>query len=192
MSILYMLIDRTSLETTSVLKVAPIKEIIAWSKLFAAEGRTLIGPPLEGRGFAKLTAEELQYLYWNLVQQPPPENYPEMIELCLTAVQQIAPDKTPIKQLEAQVLHLEAQAIALENPDKPVPRAVSDPASRPKEGSATGKVWAIADELSFGTAMATRKAVVDLCVRKGINAATASTQYGKWKGSRKYLTLNPA
>lgn len=191
MSTLYMLIDRTTLENTAILKVAPMKEIIEWSKLFAAEGRKLIGPPIEGRGFSKLSAEELQYLYWNTVQQPPPESYKELIELCLTAIQHIAPDKTPLKQLEAQVAYLEEQTVAQENPDKPIPKAVSDPASRPKDGSATGRVWAIADELSFGGAMASRKAVVDECIRKGINAATASTQYGKWKGSRKNLTLIP-
>lgn len=50
------------------------------------------------------------------------------------------------------------------------------PPEAPKSG-ATARVWQIASSMPG----ADRKAVIDACVAQGINAATASTQYGKWK-----------
>lgn len=69
------------------------------------------------------------------------------------------------------------------------PRAPKEPgeaSSRPKSGSATGKVWDIADEvaLTLTDEKALRKSVIDKCVQEGINKSTASVQFGKWKCSR--------
>lgn len=53
--------------------------------------------------------------------------------------------------------------------------------ARPKEGTSTGRVWAIADELSKASGQpAPRKAVMDKATAEGINAATVATQYGRW------------
>jgi len=65
-----------------------------------------------------------------------------------------------------------------------VEKDIQNGVTRPKAGSKTGRVWEIAD--SQGTENAVRKTVMDLCVAEGINASTASTQYGKW---RKYNGL---
>lgn len=59
---------------------------------------------------------------------------------------------------------------------------------RPKEGSTTGKVWDIADELfTEGSVIskAFRTSVIEGCIEAGLNASTAATQYAKWK---KYIT----
>ena len=49
---------------------------------------------------------------------------------------------------------------------------------RPKEGTTTGRVWALAD----ANLHLTRKAFIEFCVNEhGISAGTASTQYSKWK-----------
>jgi len=54
--------------------------------------------------------------------------------------------------------------------------------TRPKDGSITGRVWKIADEISAATkAPAERKDVMDACKAENINGATAATQYGKWR-----------
>lgn len=52
----------------------------------------------------------------------------------------------------------------------------------PAAGTTTGKVWEAADELrgSLGREP-TRKEVIELAVSRGVNASTASTQYGAWK-----------
>ena len=55
---------------------------------------------------------------------------------------------------------------------------------RPKTGTATGTVWETADALKAQVGEPPeRAAVIEACVKKGINAATASTQYGKWRKS---------
>lgn len=56
--------------------------------------------------------------------------------------------------------------------------------ARPKAGTSTGRVWDIADEVSARLGLAdkvVRKEVIELCAAEGINASTASVQFGKWK-----------
>jgi hypothetical protein len=54
--------------------------------------------------------------------------------------------------------------------------------TRPRPESATGRVWAIADELSAAAGKpAPRKDVMTKGVAEGINQATIATQYGKWR-----------
>lgn len=54
--------------------------------------------------------------------------------------------------------------------------------TRPKEGTTTGRVWAIADEISAKKGEpADRKTVIEQAVAEGINASTGATQYGKWR-----------
>ncbi len=68
-----------------------------------------------------------------------------------------------------------------------IPRDPSlGPSSRPKEGSTTGKVWDIADEL-FATIKddkQLRKTVIERCTKEGINSSTGSVQFSKWKSAR--------
>lgn len=60
---------------------------------------------------------------------------------------------------------------------------------RPKEGTTTGRVWAIADMVlserpeEVGT-KPFRADVVARCQEEGINSSTATTQYGKWNKAR--------
>lgn len=64
------------------------------------------------------------------------------------------------------------------------PKPASDHNGRPKAGTATGTVWETADALQAQAGEPPERAVViEACVKKGINAATASTQYGKWRKS---------
>lgn len=54
--------------------------------------------------------------------------------------------------------------------------------TRPKDGTTTGRVWAIADEISAKNQRpATRKEVIDQVHAEGINTSTGATQYGKWR-----------
>ena len=54
--------------------------------------------------------------------------------------------------------------------------------TRPKDGTTTGRVWAIADEISSKKGEpADRKTVIEQVVAEGINASTGATQYGKWR-----------
>lgn len=89
----------------------------------------------------------------------------------------------------------QAEAPATENTEVQATAAAEAPAktetavkvqqngiTRPKDGSTTGRVWAIADEISSKAQRpATRKEVIDQVHAEGINTSTGATQYGKWR-----------
>lgn len=55
---------------------------------------------------------------------------------------------------------------------------------RPSQGTKTGRVWEIADELLARDGKAPREAVIRACMDEGLNVNTASTQYSYWKASQ--------
>lgn len=60
-------------------------------------------------------------------------------------------------------------------------RVKNNGVTRP-EGAKTGRVWAIADEISAAKkAPAERKEVMEKARAEGINPATVATQYGRWR-----------
>lgn len=81
-----------------------------------------------------------------------------------------------------------APAPKAEKPPKaaPAPKPPKDESNgitRPKADSKTGRVWAIADEITKsqkGTA-ATRAQVMEKAVAEDINEATIATQYQRWR-----------
>ena len=80
-----------------------------------------------------------------------------------------------------------ARENVVKEPREPkAPKEPGEASSRPKAGSATGKVWDIADEvaLTLTDEKALRKSVIDKCIQEGINKSTASVQFGKWRSSR--------
>jgi hypothetical protein len=52
---------------------------------------------------------------------------------------------------------------------------------RPGNGTITGRVWEIADEINAKKGSASRDEVVKACISDGLNMNTASTQYSAWK-----------
>ncbi len=70
--------------------------------------------------------------------------------------------------------------------EKPVvekaPKIEANGVVRPRSGTATGRIWEIADAKSteLGSPVA-RKDVLAAAEAEKINAATAATQYGKWR-----------
>lgn len=190
----YMLIDVTSLAETNIVMVANTHEAPLIAKLFKAKGREIIAPPLEGRGFGKLSTEQMQYLYWNLTQQTPPTEFAELGAALLVIAKQLPVDQTPIATLEAEVRKL--------YPDEPTStpateKKVREPGEapeRPKATSTTGKVWELADgqfsilhpsgDASTADWKVIRAGVMDACEANSINSATAATQYSKWKAAK--------
>ena len=78
------------------------------------------------------------------------------------------------------------EAAAVEAVETKAARDVSNGVTRPKDGTKTGRVWAIADKQAGETGKARRKDVLTQCEEEGLHAATAATQYGRW---RKYNGL---
>lgn len=186
----YMLLDLGA--SAKVLKKAPLKEIQLHARLVLADNplAILTAPPVEGRSFAKLNHHQLIHILYSLGATPA-EDYAACCGQALGLVEAMACDTTPLERLEKEVSRRGAPTPDLNTPAlssapkaavAPKPQREPSEATRPKEGSATGIVWAMADELraSLGR-LPTSKEVVTACEPRGVKAGTVSVQYGKWK-----------
>ena len=180
---LYMVIDTTTTKTTKILYIAELQASQYWGRILTHRGLKVIAPALEAKGFTKLDHLDLQYLYWNTFGETPPDIYAELVQHCFARAKLLEIDKTDIRELEYQVKKIEEQQAA-GLPAAPA-AAAGEPQNshRPRTAGATAKVWEIADQMAAaaGGAIPDRKALIDECVRQGINASTASTQFSKWK-----------
>ena len=201
----YMIIDVTTPEAVKVLRVAEMTNCQLWGRLYQAEGKKVVAPPVEGRGFGKLDLLQLQYLYWSLHQTTPPEDYAALVRGCLDTVDAMPLDHTDTAWLQGEVDRLApstTDATTAQDGAKPAPKAPkapkaptapADPGGRPKATSTTGLVWDLADT-AYATVVtdgaaepdwkAVRAELARLCAHEGINAGTMGVQYGKWKASK--------
>ena len=199
----YMLIDVTTPAAIKVLRVAEMTNCQLWGRLYQAEGKKVIAPPVEGRGFGKLELLQLQYLYWSLLQKTPPEDYATLVRECLSTIEAMPIDHTDTTWLQGEVDRLAPSVTtAAEDGPKPAPKAPkapkapttpADPHGRPNVRSTTGLVWDLADT-AYATVVpdgaaepdwkAVRAELARLCSQEGINAGTMGVQYGKWKASK--------
>ncbi|QBQ71141.1 hypothetical protein S0112_001 [Shewanella phage S0112] len=70
---------------------------------------------------------------------------------------------------------------------EPKVKDIQNGVPRPGAGTKTGRIWEIADALSAELKKPVgRKLVLEQAAKEDINAATAATQYGRW---RKYNGL---
>lgn len=184
----YMLIDTTETEKIRVVLVAPLHAVQLHGRILEAQGRKVVAPPIEGRGFSKFSQLELQYLWWNHTGQRPSDDYATQLNALLEMVQALPVDETPEAELEAEFRRLcpdevvGGKSTQAKEP-KPV-RNPGEPPTAPKAGSTTGKVWEIADRVCPAGAAIDRNAIIAACKEAGINEATAATQYSKWKRAR--------
>ena len=180
----YMVIDITSIEHTCLLKVAPLRESALWGQLYIARGRKVIAPPLEGRSFAKLDKLALQYFYWNVCGETPPEDYSELVQKCITKINSMPVADTTLVDLEREVDLIRPDSTNRKTIEKP-PKDPNAPPVRPGRTTTTGIVWAIADELFAKLGQVPdRKTMLEACAVEEINPATASTQFCKWKKAK--------
>ena len=199
----YMIIDVTTPEAVKVLRIAEMANCQLWGRLYQAEGKKVVAPPVEGRGFGKLDRLQLQYLYWGLHQETPPEDYAALVRECLSTIDAMPLDHTDTVWLQGEVDRLAPSVTTTaEDGHKPAPKAPkapkapttpADPGGRPKATSTTGLVWDLADT-AYATVVtdgaaepdwkAVRAELARLCAHEGINAGTMGVQYGKWKASK--------
>lgn len=194
------LIDNNNLEVLKV--VSSVRKAEYWADILIPYNDFLIVGTAK-KDLSAYTPLELARLYHHLTGEHPPEDieYSKLLTGVHVEMQRIGEDETPIKDLKKQLRNQdpavpeigvkgdEETEETFESPDRPeppkTPRRPSGtvkPLKRPKEGSATGKVWDIADSLvTEGSEAPTRQQVVEACEEQGLNKSTASTQYGKWK-----------
>lgn len=186
----YMIIDVTLPESTRLLKITDVRRAPLWGAIYKDDGLKVVAPPLAGRGFGQLDKLQLQYFYWNVCQQTPPEAYEDLVVACLAALGKVEKDSSGDEELLREIRR---RGIDLDTPSvakkEPVKKSAGDSSARPAGGTTTGLVWELAD-LAFaqaGNQMPDRKVVIDACLAEEINPATASTQYAKWAKAKREL-----
>lgn len=111
----------------------------------------------------------------------------------------MATDNAPIEKPKSKGKKKAAEAVeggetAAAEVKEAKPKREKDPTGRPSEGTATRKVWDIADSLAAanGDVTPTRSAVIEASVAQGVNKATAGVQYGAWfKGMKRVAAPKP-
>lgn len=204
----YMIIDVTTPDAVQVLRVAEMENCQLWGWLYQADGKKVIAPPVEGRGFSKLDLLQIQYLYWSLYKKTPPEDYATLVRECLSAVDALPVDRTDTAWLQSEVAskmpdttmasNANGESVPAPKPQKApkepkAPKDPADPNGRPKASSTTGLVWDLADQ-AYKTVVpegssnpdwkAVRTELARLCAHEGVNSGTMGVQYGKWKASK--------
>lgn len=186
----YLVVDITELEKTRVLLKTDLERAPLWARLFALRSPQKLkikGPAIRGSALSAYCLEELQYLYWNTFQKTPCDNYGELIVKILVEAEKMEKDETAVSTLQKEIAVLEEELDEDFKETKiKIRKQTSSPSEkksdRPVTGTTTGAVWDICDELCVSLKREpTRKEAIDKCIYDGVNKATASTQFSKWK-----------
>lgn len=188
----YMLLDVTG-GGCQLLLVAASKEVQLHSRLLVAENldRELVAPPVEGRGFAKLTVLQLGELIQSLGAKPF-GSFGELCQQALKLVDQQPMDERSVASLEHAVekrglpepvvgwQHNPPEAAPVK-PKKECSTEFTDPV-KPKAGTTTGLIWELCDALMAKLKRTpTSKEAWAVCDAEGVKQGTFSVQFGKWK-----------
>lgn len=176
----YMLIDYSDCAKVHLLKVAHLREAQLWGAFYEAQGRKVMAPPVAGRSFAKFDGGTLRQLYQNLTGielEPNAYDYGAVVSKCLEVLEACTIDATP----EDEIRRLLQEVAPAQQTTQHVATGEVSAQARPRQAGATGRVWEIADKLNATGQLPSRQEVMQACEVAGINPATASTQYAKWK-----------
>lgn len=177
-----------STEAWKVLKVTDGKRINQWEYLYQAEGKILVTFEIEGRSLSAFTKLQLQYLLYGLKGGTPPEDYGQLVSDTLTSLRTVSTDETPLNVLIERVGEKWCDPTLVRLTAPPVTLAVVPSVKsleKPMKGI-TALVWKIADDLysKNGNVLPNRHIFIEMCTARGINQATAGTQFAKWKKSK--------
>ena len=173
---------------------------VLWAKAIEGlrSGSIVIGPADSGTTYSKFTDLELKLLYSNTTG----EEYPMLIlvyKVLLLACKQLGLELKPIPTpacLMRQTRYTNVEGTVTgrvpPQPKKTNTPKPKGPVARPKAGTATGRVWDIADKVWEEVAKldyaldkkVIRSKIIEQCTEAGINPATAQVQFGKWKGTK--------
>jgi hypothetical protein len=182
------------------LKACSCKDSVArlevWAEILAPKDDFLITGE-EKRCYASFTLMELKLLYRNTASRElDVDSYSKALTEVARLAEQVPDDETGFVDLLAKLGKPMPEQSAAPAPEKkskanssPKAKKATDPdalPSRPKEGSATAKVWEIADKLfeEFKPDLADkdfRNYVIEQAEKEGLNPSTAQVQFGKWK-----------
>jgi hypothetical protein len=169
-----------------------LEQAMFWAELIIPKSDYLV-TGLENKCFSVYTEYELRILYYNTSGEMPPENmeYNKLMKGVAYLAGQLEVDLTEVWQLKGQLGHDLTKPDLTPAPEKEKPsrkppgQGSGGVPTRPKEGTATGRVWAIADACyeANGKATPDRADVIAKATAEGINPSTVATQFAKWKRS---------
>ena len=193
-------------DTCQVLKVTDRKDdtfetLMYWADILAPNDDFKICG-LATTEYTSFTKEKLAVLYFNVCGKElgPITNYIVSLNKLVDEIKRLEIDNTSLEEVKKKLGKPLSGTITkpAEAPQKeyspPTDKPVGDTGlpKRPKAGTATGKVWDIADSVFNAYPEASgdinkkefKKYIIEQCVAQGINQATAQVQFGKWKGSK--------
>jgi hypothetical protein len=140
----------------------------------------------------RFTDYELKLIYLNTTgDELKTNNREQILQTVGYTIQRATPDTRDLEGLMTTLGRALGAIDPLPQPEKPGKKSTQSgaakPVSRPKAGTTTGNVWDACDWwLSENPAMSIndkefRTGLIKVCIENGINEATASTQFGKWK-----------
>ena len=188
---LYMLIDVTTVEATKILQVCPHHSAQLWGKIYQAQGKKVLAPPLLRRGFSVLERLPLQYLVWNTTNEKPSDDYGDNIARCLKVIESYPVDDTTAASLEREVSRLYPDGYTSVAQTANKQKAAPNEHAEPRKEGATKAVWQHASAVfaEMGVSFAEvdwkvfRPKLFAACQAAGINDGTTGVQYGKWKAA---------
>ena len=127
-----------------------------------------------------LTGQKVQFKSYSAARKAIATEAFELVEMSDTDVSNVSVRKVKIPPKTEQSEKPKMTEANTAAPTKTGPRKKSESrngVSRPSPTSKTGRIWEIADSMPN----ANRKDVLEVAVAEGINASTASTQYGNWR-----------
>lgn len=95
--IMYTLVDMSTVEGIAFLVRAPLKNILLWAKIFGMQDK------VTKRLDLITTVEQLQFLFWNSTQQPPPDDLETLVVKCAELSTRLPVNETSVEELEAQI-----------------------------------------------------------------------------------------
>lgn len=191
----YVVINKEHLQIVGAVSTATIAAQI--EMVYFKDVPTCVLNPDEGKTLSQLSELELKMLLNSLAIPTEGCDYKTMIGYLKYFCENhpiTDPNQESLDYIQGIIRHEVMKAP--ERPDnEPVKaRKSSAPSdgSAPSPKGATGRVWAIADEVLVGCGGTLeglnlkdlRKAIIDRCTEAGIHEATAATQWSKWKKSK--------
>lgn len=164
---------------------ATVEQAVAWADVHCPnDDFTVVGD--DHKHYAGYTDFELRVLLEKLTgkQHTATTDRSLTINAIIKGAEELVVDNTPLDEVIAQAKPKTAKPAPLAESKKKISDGSVSAIKRPKDGTTTGRIWAIIEGIvpALKTAgLPDRNYVIELCVIEGISASTAATQYSKYK-----------
>lgn len=196
---LYVGILETNPTVAKVMYVAERDKSVKLGRLYMLmnPGSVVKARMIEGRSFSKYDLTFLQYLYWNMTNTTPSNDYPQLIKDIVEACKKLEVTEVEDSWLSAQLANYEYtvthkpdgtneyEVKSETKPSRSTGGSSTSTDSKPKKtGTTVSMIWEVASEqyINIKDLKELRSACKAILVDKeGVNESTFSVQFSKWK-----------